>query len=116
MREVPDAVWRGWRTDTTFAPEGGESYAALDSRVRSALVELTPRIQDRDVVVVSHVSPIKAAVAWALHATTDIMFHCYLAQASLCRIDMGFFGPILRSFNEQAEIETEGHAVAPAAD
>jgi hypothetical protein len=34
----------------------------------------------------------------------DIMFHCHLSQASLCRVDMGKFGPLLHSFNEQAAV------------
>ena len=53
-------------------------------------------------MVVSHVSPIKSAVSWALNTTMEIMFHCHLSQASLCRIDIGKFGPLLYSFNEQA--------------
>jgi hypothetical protein len=32
----------------------------------------------------------------------DIMFYCHLSQASVCRIDKGAFGPLLRTFNEQA--------------
>ena len=55
-------------------------------------------------MVVSHVSPIKAAVAWALGATMDIMFNCHLSQASLCRVNLGKFGPILHTFNEQATL------------
>ena len=82
----------------------GESFGSLDERVRSACGDLTDRISDHDIVVVSHVSPIKAAVAWALGVTMEIMFHCHLSQASLCRIDVGRFGPVLHSFNEQARV------------
>lgn len=99
---VPAHVWQSWRTDPDFATEGGESFASLDSRVRAACDEYLPAMADRDIVVVSHVSPIKAAVAWALNATLDIMFHCHLSQASVCRVGVGAFGPILHSFNEQA--------------
>jgi broad specificity phosphatase PhoE len=100
--EVPPEVWQSWRTNAMFATKGGESFGALDARVRSACGELVARMGGRNIVVVSHVSPIKAAVAWALNATMDIMFHCHLSQASLCRIDVGKFGPLLHSFNEQA--------------
>jgi len=99
---VPDEVWQRWRTDGTFASEGGESFDALDRRVRAACDDLTGRIAGEDVVVVSHVSPIKAAVAWALDTSLEIMFHCHLTQASVCRIGIGKFGPILHTFNEQA--------------
>ncbi len=99
---VPAHVWQSWRDDPEFATEGGESFASLDSRVRAACDEYLTTLGDRDIVVVSHVSPIKAAVAWALNTTLDIMFHCHLSQASVCRVGVGAFGPILHSFNEQA--------------
>ena len=100
--EVSGEVWRQWRDDPLFATEGGESFGALDARVRDACNDLVARMGDRDVVVVSHVSPIKAAVAWALNAPIGIMFHCHLSQASLCQIGIGKFGPLLHSFNERA--------------
>jgi alpha-ribazole phosphatase len=100
--EVPDEVWHRWRTDGTFASEGGECFESLNARVRAACEELADRIGRQDVVVVSHVSPIKAAVAWALNTSLEIMFHCHLSQASVCRVGMGKFGPILHTFNEQA--------------
>lgn len=102
--EVPPEVWQSWRTNAMFATKGGESFGALDARVRAACDDLSDRIRGRNVVVVSHVSPIKAAVGWALNASMDIMFHCHLSQASLCRVDMGRFGPLLHSFNEQAPV------------
>ena len=99
--EVPDEVWQSWRTDGTFATDGGECFNSLDTRVRAACDELADRIAGEDVVVVSHVSPIKAAVAWALNSTLEIMFHCHLSQASVCRVGMGKFGPVVYTFNEQ---------------
>jgi broad specificity phosphatase PhoE len=101
--EVPAEVWQSWRTDLDFSTEGGESFGELDARVRSACRDLTGRMAGEDIVVVSHVSPIKAAVAWALNSTLEIMFHCHLSQASVCRVTMGTFGPLLHTFNEQAE-------------
>ena len=102
--EVPPDVWQSWRTNSEFTTRGGESFGALDARVRSACHDLADHLSGRDIVVVSHVSPIKAAVAWALGVTMEIMFHCHLSQASLCRIDVGRFGPLLHSFNEQARV------------
>jgi alpha-ribazole phosphatase len=100
--EVPPEVWQSWRENTEYRTRGGESFGSLDERVRSACEDLRERIHDRNIVVVSHVSPIKAAVAWALGVTMEIMFHCHLSQASMCRIDYGRFGPVVHSFNEQA--------------
>ena len=100
--EVPPEVWQSWKTNAMYATKGGESFGVLDARVRAACEGLADRIHTRNVVVVSHVSPIKAAVGWALNTSMDIMFHCHLSQASMCRVDMGKFGPLLHSFNEQA--------------
>ena len=100
--EVPPEVWQAWRENSEFRTKGGESFGDLDARVRAACGELQPRMHAANIVVVSHVSPIKSAVAWALGVTMEIMFHCHLSQASLCRIDNGRFGPVLHSFNEQA--------------
>ncbi len=100
--EVPHDVWQSWRTDAEFSTKGGESFGSLNKRVRSACDELTDRIASENIVVVSHVSPIKSAVSWALNTTMEIMFHCHLSHASLCRIDTGRFGPVLHTFNEQA--------------
>lgn len=100
--EVPPEIWQAWRENSEFRTKGGESFGHLDARVREACEELRPRLHDSTIVVVSHVSPVKAAVAWALGVTMEIMFHCHLSQASLCRIDSGRFGPVLHSFNEQA--------------
>jgi broad specificity phosphatase PhoE len=101
--EVPPEVWQSWRTNAMYATKGGESFGALDTRVRAACEELVERIQVEDIAVVSHVSPIKAAVAWALNTSLEIMFHCHLAQASVCRVAMGKFGPLLHTFNEQPD-------------
>lgn len=100
MSEVPADVWTTWRRDITWAPEGGESLAALGARVRAACDDLAPDAADRDVVVVTHVSPIKAAVAWALGVGDDVTWRLYVAPASITRIAITPRGPILHGFNE----------------
>ncbi|NNE11464.1 MAG: histidine phosphatase family protein, partial [Ilumatobacter sp.] len=87
--EVPPEIWQSWRTNAEFATKGGESFAELNERVRAACSDLADRLGGRDIVVVSHVSPIKSAVSWALGTTMEIMFNCHLSQASLCRVDIG---------------------------
>ena len=84
-------------------PEGGESLAALDARVRAACADIAERAGDRTVAVVSHVSPIKAAVAWALGAGIEIAWRSHLSHASICRIDIRRTGPVLHTFNETAD-------------
>ena len=38
--EVPPEVWQSWRTNRNYATKGGESFGALDDRVRAACNEL----------------------------------------------------------------------------
>ena len=100
LRDVPPDLWREWRADPSFAPPGGESLAALGIRVRAACGELIDEIRERDVVVVSHVSPIKAAIAWALGAGDDLSWRLFVQVGSIARIGADQFGTTLRSFNE----------------
>ena len=100
LRDVPADLWREWRADPAFAPPGGESLAALGMRVREACTELVDEIRERDVVVVSHVSPIKAAIAWALGAGDDLSWRLFVQVASIARIGADQWGTTLRSFNE----------------
>ena len=107
-RPTADAMsteaWEHWRNDPSYAPPGGESLNELDARVRGALADLSTRAAARTVAVVSHVSPIKAAVAWVLGASVDIAWRSQLSQASICRIDITRRGPVLTAFNEQAQV------------
>ncbi|MEO6126078.1 MAG: histidine phosphatase family protein [Ilumatobacteraceae bacterium] len=100
LSAVPAAAWQQWSTDTTFSTPGGESMGSLDTRVRAACADAFATASDERVVVVSHVTPIKAAVAWALGCDISISFRCHLDQASVCRIISGPRGAVLRSFNE----------------
>ena len=78
----PDALAR-WRTDPTFAPPGGESLRTVASRVAGFCTEL---LDGPTVVAVSHVSPIKAAVTWALGASEELGWRMFLDLASITRI------------------------------
>jgi broad specificity phosphatase PhoE len=100
LDEVPAALWTKWDHDTSWAPEGGESLAQVGARVRNACEELWEEACDRDVVVVSHVSPIKAAVWWGMGVQADFPGRLMLDVASICRIGPGPRGSVLRSFND----------------
>lgn len=102
MAEVGAVTWDAWRNDPHFVPEGGESLAHLGARVWQACDDLRDDAAERDVIVVAHVSPIKAAVAWALQVDLNISWRCHLDQAAICRIAMRKTGPVLVSFNETA--------------
>jgi alpha-ribazole phosphatase len=98
--DVPSEAWRRWREDPDFEPVGGESLTTLDTRVRAACEDIASRALDRAVAVVSHVSPIKTAVAWALGVGLEISWRSHLSHASICRIDVRRSGPVLLTFNE----------------
>lgn len=104
LRAVPNSVWDQWRRDPDFAPGGGESLSVVGSRVRAAIEDVADRAAREDVVVVSHVSPIKAAVAWAVGAGDAATWRMFLDVASICRIGVGATGPSLRSFNDRAHL------------
>jgi alpha-ribazole phosphatase len=104
--DVPSEVWNLWRKDPDFVPEGGESLSMLGARVRPACEDLVDRARVGNVVVVSHVSPMKTAVAWALDVDLGISWRSHLSHASVCRIEMRAQGPVLFSFNETAPSST----------
>jgi broad specificity phosphatase PhoE len=56
----------------------------------------------RTVVVVTHVSPIKAAIAWALGVEDRVAWRLWVEDAGVTRIGVDRHGPVLRSFNEQS--------------
>jgi probable phosphoglycerate mutase len=107
LHGIPAEVWQQWRSDRDFRPEGGETLAEVDTRISAACEELFAadgtgaRRRDGDVVVVSHVTPIKAAVAWALGAT-DLYWRLHLRTASVTRIGWNRDAPILHGFNQVA--------------
>jgi broad specificity phosphatase PhoE len=108
LGDVPAEMWNAWRGDAKYAPPGGESLWAMSERVTEACEELLDEALDRDVVVVSHVSPIKAAVAWALGVDVGISWRMHLQPASITQVGVGRFGPLLRTFNGTAHLAPLG--------
>lgn len=107
LGEVPAEVWTRWRRDPSFAPPGGESLRDLGARVRVALTAMSTdggAAGDEDVVVVSHVSPIKAAVAWALGTGEEVTWRMFLAPASISRVALTARGPSLHGFNDVSHL------------
>ena len=101
--DVPAGVWEAWRRDTHFTPPGGESLHALAGRVADACENLWARAAEETVVVVTHVSPIKAALAWALDVPVDISWRMFVEDASVSRIDVRDGHKIVRWFNRGLE-------------
>jgi alpha-ribazole phosphatase len=120
LAEVPASVWSAWRGDPAFAPPGGESLLDVGARVRAAADELAGELvaasasapdrdradapAEQDVVVVTHVSPIKAAVTWTLGVDDVHTWRLFVAPASITRIGVTATGPILHGFNDIAHL------------
>jgi broad specificity phosphatase PhoE len=99
---VPADVRARWRTDPTFAAGGAESLAELAARVRTACEDLAVDAERRNVVVVTHVSPVKAAIAWVLGVDDTVAWRMWVEDAGVARVAFGPDGPMLRSFNEHS--------------
>jgi broad specificity phosphatase PhoE len=105
--EIDWGEWEGQAVGSVGAgpgdmPARGESMASLEARVASFCQDVLER--PGLVVAVSHVSPIKASVAWTLGVDGQIAWRMYLGLASITRISTGRRGPVLVSFNETAHL------------
>ena len=98
---VPADAMARWRDDVAFVPPGGESLQAVADRMRRFCCDW---LGEGVVVAVSHVSPIKAAVAWALRVGSDVTWRMRLDLASITRIAGSPSAPVLLSFNETAHL------------
>jgi broad specificity phosphatase PhoE len=98
--EVAPDIWAAMRSDPAWRPPGGESYAELNARVAAACEDLLEAARDLDVVVVTHVSPIKAVVSWALGGVAAVPWRTRVGQPSITRVGVGASGPVLQAFNE----------------
>ena len=100
ISEVDAEQWAAWRTDLAFAPPGGESLLALGERVRAACDDLLDDARERDVAVVTHVSPYKAALAWALGVGDEVAWRVHVAPAAVSRVGVRATGPFVVSVGE----------------
>jgi broad specificity phosphatase PhoE len=89
-----------WKADKGAAPEG-ESLDVLSQRVESFC---TDHLEGGLVVAVSHVSPIKAAAAWAMGVDGAVAWRMFLGLASITRVGQGRTTPVLLSFNETGHL------------
>ncbi len=99
--ELPAEDLARWRRDASFAPPGGESLVAVTERVASLCAE---HIDGGPVIAVSHVSPIKAAVIWAMGADPLLAWRMFLDVASVSRIGAPNGVPTLVGFNETTHL------------
>ena len=105
--DVSAAEWARWRSDLEFEPPRGESFAALGRRVREACASFAEHATDDAIVVaVTHVSPVKAALCWALGVDDSVLWRTFVAPASITRIAVRSGIPQLHSFDETGHLAT----------
>lgn len=103
-----DSGLRGWLADPERTPPGGESLAAVAARVQEVLAELRkgPRREDgdepRQVVLVSHVGPIKALLCSALGLPLTGCLRFFLDPGTVSVVDWGD-PPTVRLINAQPQ-------------
>ncbi|WP_020105673.1 bifunctional RNase H/acid phosphatase [Nocardia sp. 348MFTsu5.1] len=74
---------KAWIGDTGVAPPGGESFDTATQRILKAQAEIVDRYGAGEVLVVSHVTPIKVLLRAALGAGSSILYRLHLDLASL---------------------------------
>jgi ribonuclease H / adenosylcobalamin/alpha-ribazole phosphatase len=98
-----------WLASADVAPPGGESLADASARALAALDRLLAAHPRATLLLVSHVTPIKAIACRALLAPAAAMFRIHLDVASLTEVDWFADGPVqLRSLNDTAHLRQPG--------
>jgi broad specificity phosphatase PhoE/ribonuclease HI len=105
VRERWPAELSAWLASTAVAPPGGESFDVVAKRVHAAAERTVARYPRRNVLVVSHVTPIKTLVREAVGAPPEALFSMELSAAALSAVT--YYGDgrsSLRLFNETSHL------------
>ncbi|MDO9484452.1 MAG: bifunctional RNase H/acid phosphatase [Actinomycetota bacterium] len=78
----PDEL-RQWLDSVDYAPPGGESFTQVHARVAKARRELIHSYPGKNILVVSHVSPIKLLVALTIDAPVESVYRMELRPCSI---------------------------------
>ena len=104
QRRWPDEL-TAWLADPSVAPPGGESFEAAALRAEETRDRLLLDHQGKTILVVSHVTPIKLLLRFALLAPPAALYRMHLDVASLSSVDYFPDGPALvKSFNDTAHL------------
>jgi len=109
IRERWPKEMAAWLADPDVAPPGGESFTATFARVRTSRERLVATHPGETIVVVSHVTPIKALVREALDAPPHVLYRIHLDPASLSTIDWYADGAgVVRLVNDTGHLRSVG--------
>lgn len=102
---VTEQEWRAFEHDHNTAFGDGESLASVDQRVHAELDALladpTSLLHNTvaHLAIVSHMSPIKSAVTWALGVSGSVAWRMNLTNASITTIATRSSTPMLMNYN-----------------
>ena len=102
---VTEEQWRAFEHDHNTAFGDGESLASVDQRVHA---ELNALLADQSsllhdpinhLAIVSHMSPIKSAMTWALGVPGSVAWRMNLSNGSMTTIGSRMWTPSLLNYN-----------------
>jgi probable phosphoglycerate mutase len=105
LSAVSAEQWRAFEHEHTLAFGGGESLNSVDQRVHAELDALLAdrtsllHRKDEHLAIVSHVSPIKSAMVWALGVPGSVAWRMQLDNGSLTTITTRSSTPALLHYN-----------------
>jgi len=94
-----------WLADPAVAPPYGESFDAVATRVRQARDRVLATYGGQTVVLVSHVTPIKTLLRFALDAPPSALYRMHLDLACLSEVQWFADGPaVVRRMNDTGHL------------
>jgi len=105
-RGTEDAqLLHAWEQDATLSPPGGESFAAMQQRVRAYVEQIATLYSGQTLALVSHVGPIKVILASALEVPISASFRIFLDPATISVVDWQAGGhALVRLVNSHAHL------------
>ena len=70
-------------TDSTLSNYGVESFSDVKRRIKALMDEITDKEHDKNVLLISHLDPIKAAISVLLDLKPQALFHWNIRNAAL---------------------------------
>ncbi len=99
ISEVMAELGAAWASDISYVPPGGESMACLHERVGEAVADIAEEAVASNIVVVTHATPIKSAVAWLVGGEAEMIMRLRVSLASVTAFGSVAHGLVLFAFN-----------------
>ncbi|AKK03601.1 bifunctional RNase H/acid phosphatase [Corynebacterium epidermidicanis] len=105
VQQQDPEFYREWLADTKLAVPGGESVQQVMRRTKKVVDALEKQHRGKNILVVSHVTPIKSILKLALGAPPGVVHRLQLNLASVSIAEFYADGPTLvRLFNDTAHL------------